>query len=311
MLTAEILANKIQDILGSQYKILIDHAFNRHYTRAVNTPYGNMPDVDFKKLDDFADLIIGVLSVNTGALPSTAYRLASGMYDLLFWVPVDINFADKSGQLIKPPEFNFYGDMERLIEAVKGKTFLIDGNKVVISVSEPFLQSANIDATAKYKRLTFKVSGNFSVSDEKVTTGGDITIRFQTGANKYTNLTEIYAFTIGSTTDANAVLDAASIPVNQSVSQAVRGVKFGISDAETPETAEAFAILKNKAFGNSAAISEWVITDTKKRNMIHIDVLKRGAVLASFWGTLSVQFAVSDKFGFGAYEVVVNDAGAE
>jgi hypothetical protein len=323
MLTAEILANYIQNVLGGKYRIEVDHAFNKSYTRAADTPFGRTREVDFEKLDGFGGLIIGVLSLNTGSLSNVTVRQVSGVYTIDFWVPVDVNKLDANGRPLKAPEFDFAADMERLIAAVRGKTLEVDGYKLNMTISEPTLLSSNIDKTADYDRMTFRISGNAGFSDAAITTGSDFAFRFGTGVNAYTELKGFYGLNIGANTDNDAAADAGYPTIEQTPARSVQALSFRVDDIVNPENAAIMNVFRDKVFKHAIAISPWIMQggdnpteeqeaanaeNFDRQNMLFTQIYKGGELLSEFWGALTASYQINGAAGFGVYDVALTNS---
>jgi len=292
MITVEFIQTQFQEILGRQYRVMGHHAFSRDFTNPVPTPMGWTQDIDYKAFDEHGDVIIAVINAQSSALTSVPFRLSNDMYTVDFWVPLDA--GDK---------FNFYKDMERLAEAVRSKKILLDGLQAFFTMSEPAPLSNTYDSSGSYKRLTFRISGNISLSDERVGTGSDIQVSVMIGGQErfFKDVTDL---DIVSNTEGNVIQLSNSPATKQDAAVIGQQIVFAVDDfGDSPE----MELIKRKAYSNNKIITPEA--EGANRLKILTKIYKKEILQNEFWGLLSVEYLAPGKTQFGKYRVSIVNGG--
>lgn len=275
MISAEIIQNKIQEILGEKYAVFANDAFNRNFTNPAMTPYGARLDINQQAFEDYADKIVAVVTATPITLFSVAYRLEQLNYRIDFWVPLDYVKRDADGVLLETPKFDFFADAESLRnQLISCRSLSAEGPltyKSFFTASEPQLISSAPERTGTYMRVVYQMSGAVSISDNALGTGSDIKIAFVAGGTEQ----DITNYT-------NLVVDS---------SETGNVATFEVDDISTGNAA--LTTLKTLAFNRYSA--------ARRR----IKIYKSGTAVSDFYATVKVQYLVTGLAAFGRYRVTL------
>lgn len=301
MTTMELLRDKLQALLGNQYAVFCNDAFERQFTTPMQTAYGAQLDVNYQAFDQYAETIVAVLTTQPLKLYDLPYRLEQDTYTLAFWVPIDTIKFDENGMPLEAPKFNFDSDLAALKAALQGGFELketADAQEVVyrafMTCSEPKLLSSVTEKTGAYERAVYQVSGTVSISAEALGLGKDIGIAFTIEGTDYpvTNPSNI---SISSSSQTNSILSQSVLDTKQEVAVKAQAVSFVVDDYVASGD-KAMELIEAKAFTNSAVT-------------VAVKLSKRGALMRSFTAVLSVDYSVAGASSFGSYVVTLVDMG--
>ena len=290
MTILEHLTDKLQAVLGRQYKVYPGGAFQRDFFKPVETPLGREYTVFHQAFDELSRTIPVVLTLAENNLTVVPFRLFNGTYMLQFWVPIDVNTPNK-----KAPAFRFHADMERL-RAALANTELSFGEDLrgFLTVSEEVF-SGQIENTGAYKRAVFNIAGNLSIAEKSVGVGGDVQIAFVVGDRELpvqaaTNLNINY------TIEPMAVQQDGELMPRQNATLQVHGVTFNVSDF---------------AGDPAAAFFEDCVFANKTNNNVAVRIYKNNVLRSEFKAVLSITYVAAGKAGYGTYAVGLTNTGNE
>lgn len=299
MTSIEFLTEILQEILGAQYMVRANHAFQQEFIKPMQTPYGTSYDVDYQAFAEHSDTIIAVVETRPLEASSAPYILENSTYTVSFWVPVDVIPA-------KPEEvarFDFNGDMEKLRSEVKNKALYRTENGVdyraFLSIGEPYLASTQAERSGAYMRVVMQVAGNISIAESAVRSGEEIRIVFVRGETEF-SVENPLNLSVGATTSANQIQAGDSVQAEQNVAIVAQAISFAVDDwTENP----ALAIIEEKAWKNTPVLSPDEEGDKKYKILTRL--YKGETLMREFWGILEAQYTVSGKTGYGRYTVNV------
>jgi hypothetical protein len=311
METTEILKNYFQSVLGGQYEIYSNVAFNDTFLRPKDTPYGTMLDINYDAFDRHSDSIVGVVQTVFSDLTNTPYELNTATYTLDLWVPLDADIKNAAGQYLKK-KFSFKEDAEKLKSEAAGQLIEIEEGekqlKMFLSMSEPYPLNGQIEKTGAYSRIVMRISGQVSLSAQDVGMGNDVKIEFlfrqsETEAN-YTayEITNFTNFSVGSS-DSGAVRQISSETTDEQRSASSgQTVAFMIDDYGAADN-KAVTLIRKKAWQNITELSETEPL-SGRRKMVRVRLSHElSGLTQTFWALMSVQYNVSGQAGFGKYTV--------
>lgn len=325
MTAAKYIAEKFKEILGTQYEVIAHHAFEVDYTERVKSPYGIAIDFNTAAFEAHKDKIIAVVETHYAALPNVSYALINDTYTVHFWVPVNYETPDnyalkgESGEVAPEPQlFTFDDDMARLAATLKNNKFEFtepmpqaDGTvkdallRAMLTVSEPALESNNVEKTGAFQRVVFKVSGNILIADKSLETGRDIKISvFNNG--KFNPVIDPIDISFGAGTDANGIQSTDKDMTEQDVAASNWQINFKVFGFRT-ETDPALMIFNKKAILNPQKLTPSA-SSRRLQKLIHIKVENAGQ-MRDVWGVLSVTITATGNTGIVRYDVSITDSG--
>lgn len=166
---AEKLLNKLQDQLGSNYKLMLDNAFAEEYTNKQSD------SVNWQAFEKDKDLIIGVLSLTNATYAVVPFISFATTYTLQFWLPVNVLKLDSNGELLETPKFNIFDDLEAMRIALNNKTNDFGEYRGQITFSEP-KKGTVLDIQSGTEKVVVTVTGSFDITDNGIY-GRDTTIK--------------------------------------------------------------------------------------------------------------------------------------
>lgn len=300
MTTTELVANKIQEILGERYDVKPFSFFARDYIKPMNTPYGKVYDIDYQVFEEMSRTVpVSVLVQETNPINSTMFY-RTGILTAHFYVPVDA-FGSDAG-------FDFFADYERLRNTLTdGRLAFVDETdadnikvyKAYFTLAEPTTDGA-VQSTGAYRRMLFTVQGNVTIADSAFRTGDEYDIAIFDGTQfvKFINPTNI---TVSRDEQGNAVQDEQTTAAQSPPVSRVHSVSFAISDVDNGAVnVIRDAVLKMPEIVVGNATSQ---TEAQKRE-VKVRLIENGdEVLCEFWALLSADYTVANRTSVGSFSV--------
>ena len=303
MIASEFISEKIQELLGENYKIFSNSHFNKNYTEARQIRDGEDIGYIRQHTSDYGTLrkkyVVGVLSLNNAIRSNTdAYYLTSG-YKIEFSVPRNIVKTDRDNNEIEINDFDFNEDIQQLINSVVNQTLSNGIYNIKMTMSEPSYITTEKDGEYNYDIM--QVSGSIIISD-RVVFGDSYSIEFFING-EYVQLDGINTFRETYNTDNNAIVKQNTTKVEQNLSEAGWVCTFSIDDIETIN--EARLLIYDIAHKNREIINQTGETEALKRK-IKVRIKNIHGLNHIFYAIISVNFSV-DRNGAGVYSVSLTD----
>lgn len=187
-------------------------------------------------------------------------------------------------------------------------SYVRTGYRAFLTMSEPVLISTATENSGAFKRLAYKITGNFSIMDWDINTGKDIkvSLSFKGSGGTYTeyffeNITE---FGLGENSDANAIQLSDILGTQQEVSANGQQFHFYIDDRGSGTL---ITLIRDKTFKHIETLNTYE-TDKDKIRKVLTKVYKGGTLMNTFWGILSQEYTVPGTTSIGRYHIgIVND----
>lgn len=300
MTTTELVANKIQEILGGNYNVKPYSFFARDYIKPMNTPYGKIYDIDYQAFEEMSRIVpVSVNFQETSPINSTTFY-RTGIITAQFYVPVDALGQDKG--------FNFFEDYEKLRNTLTdGRLAFIDEMsedniklyKAYFTLTEPITDGA-IQSTGAYRRMLFSVQGNLTLADSAFRTGDEYDVAIYNGKEfvKFDNITNL---SVSRDEQGNAVQQEQTTAAQTPPVSRVHSVSFVVSDMDN-EAVNIIrdAVLKMPEFIATNALAQ---TEAQKRE-VKVRLIENGdEVLAEFWALLSADYTVANRTSVGSFSI--------
>jgi hypothetical protein len=320
MNSVELFAQKIQSILGSQYKLLPYHQFINSFAKPIETPYGEAYTIDYQALKEDNDKIIAIAKLTPQSIPDLPYIAESYNFEITFSVPFGLNKVDENGTLLETPPFNFFADYDRLKAAVKDTKILFydEYNATTNTYAKTYKGRVALSPIPEYfakekNRILWLARGNFQISNTTVGTGDDVKVCFafkNGGAYVEYFFDNITGLNIGADTKASENQKEGNLGGEQDVSAINHGVSFAVDDV-VGSTDLAMQCVRDKAFKNLITLSGNETDDDlqkKVRTRIYKDIGGTNTLMLDFWASLSVEYRAASEAAYAAYVVtLVND----
>lgn len=309
MTTTELIANKIQEILGSKYQIKPFSLFANDYVKPLQTVYGTAYDINYQAFEELENAIpVSVNMQETSPINSDVFY-RTGILTLQFYVPIDA--LGKNGKA-----FCFFDDYERLRnELTRGKVTIFtykngDGTdvgqeeientyKAYFTLTEPTTDGMRHGSGA-YGRLNYTVQGNVTILDESLSTGDDVTVEIDTGTQfaEFNNVTNLV---ISRDEQGNAVQNQGTTELETLPASRVHTVSFIVYDTDEDSAVE---VLRNAVFGMEETVVEYsdAVTEWKKRET-KIRLKYKDRITDEFWALMSASYNVGGKTSVGSFNV--------
>jgi hypothetical protein len=348
MTLTEAIALKFQSILGKQYKVMPYHGFSQKYTKAVNTPYGPMYDINYQAFDELAEIIPACVQVQELSLVSTPYTCKSCSYSVKFWAPLDYIKTDKDGQIVETPKFDLFGDCANLYSSLVGSEIPFYLEDLTIT---DYATSAGFPATGEADKI-------YRAANTGLYYIWSGTAYVRTGCKAYISMAEPQllsttpessgaykrlvwevkgdisisdiALGTGNSIKVALVIDGVE-DAFENISEFVLGATSDANAVQLSSTATskqdtavigqqvtfyvqdydtgaAFQLIRDKAWKNPEEISS-TATLAKNKRKVFAKLYKDNTLMSSFWAVLSVQYTANDKASFGKYQVGLVNGG--
>ena len=311
MKTSEILSQKIQTLLGSNYHIFSDTHFNRNYTEArevregENIGYARFTTAEYGKFRK--DKVVGILSVTNFDRANSNVMYVDADFKIEFSVPRNVVKTTKNNEVLSEPSFNFDDDIETLINAVTNKNiqFTIPAGQSTITyngrinIDEPtFLMT---EGDGEYQYDIYSVIGTADITDNAYFGSGYKVELYLSGA--YVELDDINSFTTQMNEDANAILKSGKIKTEKNVGQSNWVCTVSIDDYVSTNAARQFiysCVHTNKEILNATATNEAL----KRKQRVRITT-PHGYV-HTFNSIMTIDFGTTEN-GVGSYAISFTD----
>lgn len=291
----DLICNKFQSILGSNYLIYSDTFFNDNFTEAreVRT---NTNDLGYEVLANNSYLnlrknkIIGILSLDNATQENADNFYMSSTYNIDFSVPVNAS--------IKHP---FYADIDSLITSTLNQKITLDTTYYSkMTVSKPKYIGIEKDGELTYKIM--RVSGTISVTD-KYLFGSDYSISLYIGS-EYVAINGINNLSVEFNATGNSIPIYNTTKTQQNLAQTGWNISFNIDDFTSTNTARNF--IYNIVHKNNEILNSSGSTDYGKRRIKVKYISPYYATGYEFYGFLTVHFS-TERNGVGNYAVGITN----
>lgn len=298
MMAAEMLALKFQELLGKQYKIFPNDAFSDKYTTVVKTELGQQLEVSKQAFEDNKGKIIGIVEVPNATRANVDFYLMNANYSVNFWVPVNFIKRDPNGILLESPKFNFYGDVEKLINKITNEHIdFFDDKYGRMTISEPRL-SGNIENTGTGKRKVVSVSGVATITDKGIF-GADTEYLLEVVKGEWVALEDVSTNNTRGNTESNHKSIAGSLEPEFDITQETQSLILTISDYNTDNLA--YRKIKDAIYHNNKIFSPWQKTKSEK-GKLHVRLVRKNEPDFEFWAVPEITYSTS-KNGVGTFTV--------
>ena len=299
---SDILSAKIEDLLGSGYKIFPISHFNKNYTEARqyvegdNISYFRYYNSDYGKFRK--DKVIGIVTISNAIRNnSNAYYLSSS-YTIDFSVPRNIVKTDKDGVELEET-FDFNSDIDTLISTITNQKIAFDTTySGKMTMSEPSYVSTETDGEFSYDIM--RVSGSVVITDS-ARFGSDYVVEMLINGEYY-ELDDINNFTEILSTDNNAIVKSAKTRVEQDLAQSGWTCAVTIDDYQStnPARQKIYEIVHL----NQEIVNPSGSTEALKRKVTTRITTPSGVHL--FNAVVNVTF-VASRNGVGNYNISFTD----
>jgi len=326
MIVSQLLADKIQSILGAQYKVVPFHIYIDSYAKPNETQYGEVYTIDYQAFKEDRDIIPVIVKTTPLAISSLPYVAKACNYEITFSVPLNVIERDENGAVLNTPEFDFFGDYNSLQAAVNNTKLTFNDEydedtdtylktyKGHMSISEPEFGGKEID---KSDRILWIVKGNIDISDTTIGMGEDVQIKlaFKNTSSVYVeyafdNITDL---TVSSDLNANENQFSESLGAEKEISTKSQGISFTVDDVITA-TDLAMQCVRNKAFVNSDILSANE-TDVRLQKKVRVKVYKYDynlatpayALIKDFWAVMTSEYIAASETSYASYKVSLSN----
>lgn len=299
---SDILSAKIEDLLGSGYKIFPISHFNKNYTEARqyiegdNISYFRYYNSDYGKFRK--NKVVGIVTISNAIRNnSNAYYLSSS-YTIDFSVPRNMVKTDKDGVILEET-FDFNSDIDDLISTITNQKIAFDTTySGKMTMSEPSFVTTEKDGELSYDIM--RVSGSIVITDS-ARFGSDYKVEMLINGEYY-ELDDINNFTEILSTDNNAIVKSDKTRVEQDLAQSGWTCAVTIDDYQStnPARQKIYEIVHLNqeivnASGSTEALKRKVMTRITTPSGVHL-----------FNAVVNVTF-VASRNGVGNYNVSFTD----
>lgn len=297
-----MIIEKLQELLGSQYVVRNNDAFNRSFTTPLTTPYGVQFDINEQAFEEYENKIIVVYKSTPVTLFNLPYEMRQENYTLSFWVPINYVKYDKFGRLIEQPQYNFFKDIKELKTALTSGEIDLGDNRAFFSMSLPQLVSST-EKTGNHDRVVYQVTGNMSLADRDLATGSDTQVFFILNDTEYEieNISDLH---ISAVTESNAIYEQGNLETRQEVAFIGQSLSFTVDDYSSNE---ALNLIRDKTFKNLEKLNNE--SSLERQDKVKVKLKHKGEDMITFWATLNTDYFVGNKAGFGKYNVSLFNTG--
>lgn len=311
MRVSELISNKIETLLGSNYKLFPISRFNRNYTEArefkdgENVGYYKTYNSDYGTLRK--DKVIGIVSLNNAIRNNSASYYLSASYKIEFSVPRNIELKDKYDNYIQPKPFDFEQDIEDLIGSILNQKIALDETySAKMTMSEPTYVAVETDGEFTYEIL--QVNGNIIVTD-KAQFGSDYHVEMLINDNgySYVELDDVNEFNEIMNNNGNAISKQNKVKVEQNVAQSTWVCTCSIDDFETDNKAR--KKIYNIVHENIEIVNPNGSTENLKRKQM-VKITTPHGNIHLFNAIVDIDFHTT-KNGNGSYDISFTDDNKE
>lgn len=304
MNTSEIISNKIEQLLGDNYKVFPISHFNKNFTEAReciengNIGYVRLPNSDYGTFRK--NRVVGVLTLGTPSRANADIFYLSSTYNIDFSVPRNIEVTNKYGDLTKENAFNFNEDIDALINTtINNNIEFEDDYKGRITISEPTYLLNETDGEFTYDIM--RVTGQIVISD-KASFGGDYKVEFNIDG-EYVELDSVNSYNEVLTTDGNAIARQGQAKIEQNLAQSGWACTFSIDDylSENKARLKLYDIIHN----NLEIINPNADSEALKRKLPVRTTTPSGSS-REFNAIVGITFSTT-RNGVGTYDISLTD----
>lgn len=322
MTATELIANKIQEILGAKYLVKPYALFARDYIQPYNTPYGKTYDINYQAFEEMQNTIpVSVLFQESTPINSDLYY-RTGIFTVQFFVPVDA--VSKKGAVA------FFDDYEHLrIELTNGRIvlsaelvnkgaeerpeYVSEWYKSYFTLGEPTTDGA-IQSTGAYRRMVFTATGNATIVDKRFGTGDDYEITMFDDGGYTRSFKNITNLVISRDEQGNAVQNEGTTATRQPPVSRVHTISFTVNDTDD----DAVKVVRNAVFKMGEFPVDYEDTglnqapnEQESREYL-ISLVYKGIAgdanddqqLSTFFATMSATYTAPSTTSVGAFNVV-------
>lgn len=307
MTTTELVANKIQEILGGRYEVKAFSFFARDYIAPMTTPYGTLYDIKYQAFEQMQDIIPVSVNVQETSPINSPLFYRTGIVTVQFYVPV--NALGKSGSI------DFFADFEHLRkELTDGRVLLLGDLKdtdsdtseyndyiAYFTLAEPSTNGA-VQNTGAFNRMVFISQGNVTITDNNFKTGDDYQVAIHDGENwqAFSNITNL---NISRDTQGNSVQGTNTTNVQSPPVSRVHTLSFSVADTDDP----AVDIIRKAVFQMPEIIVENsnATTEAQAREVLVRLSESFGDGNIEFWAVLTADYTVANKSSVGNFTVTL------
>ena len=309
MTKIELLANKIQEMLGNKYAIFPIYHFRKNYTEAKQViengnvgyaVYTNSQYGDFRK-----NKIVGILQIENPSRSNVNFYHLTGSYKIEFSVPRNIWKTNKNGQLIEPIPFDFQNEIETFANSVINSTITVSSSlRCKMTMGEALYITTETDGEFEYDIM--RVSGQI-VLTSGAKFGSDYTVEFKVGStgDGYVALDDIISYSESNDVNSNAIQKQGKMKTEQNPVQSGWVATVQIDDITTTNLARTF--IYGVIHNNTEEINP-TGTSKKLKREIPVRITSPHGQTHSFNAIMSIDFR-STSNGTGTYVVTLTDDG--
>lgn len=301
---SKIISEKIEELLGDNYKVFPVSHFNKNYTEAREIREGENVSYIRQTTTKYGEFrknkIVGVLTLVSPSRSNVDGFYLSTNYQIEFSVPRNIEKTNKYDVLIEDKPFNFEQDIETLINTtINSKVDYSDEYKGKITISEPSYLLTETDGEFYYDIM--QISGTIIVSDN-ATFGSDYKVCIKID-NDYVELDGVNTYAEVLSTDANAIVKQGKAKLEQNTSQMGWVCTFSIDDIETNNVArqKLYDIIHN----NIEIVNNNGTTEALKRKL-PVKIISPSGNEHTFNAIVGISFATTLN-GVGSYNISFTD----
>lgn len=305
MVTAELLAVKLQESLGKRYKIFANDAFNDKFTTTVSNEYmGQQLAVQKSAFEKFKGVIVGVVDAPNATRSNVDFYLINANYTVTFWVPVNFVKRDEDGALIETPKFNFYGDIETFADDITNKQIEFYGGLYGrMTISEPRLAAGGLEDTGSGKRKLMSVTGAVTITDKGVF-GADKDYYFETAEGVWTKLEGVSAIDERTKVEQYSASLESKIDTEFYIEQ--KGHTRALVVANSYSDNAALRLIKDAVFHNKAVLSPFA--EKANQHKIHVTTRQKNEPDYVFWAIPEITYTAPAN-SIGTFSISLLDDG--
>lgn len=312
MTAVELIANKFQNLLGGQYKIIPMAQLETDYTKAEEVVEGDNHGFITRYTSKFTQLrakkIIGILNLQNPVRANADFYYITTNYTIEFSVPTNVvktkEYKDGNDVKVrKETKFNFFNDIENAINEIVNKKIMFGTKYGKMTISEPIYKGKETDGENEY--TIYIVSGVIVISDKAVF-GGEYEIKFLIG-DEYVKIDDVNTYNENNDNSNNAIMKQGKTKVEQNLSQLGWVATFSIDDKISNNLAR--KLIYNIIHENREIINKYADTEAKKHKIM-VKIISPHGNVHLFYAILSIGFGTNQN-GVGVYIISLTDDNKE
>lgn len=312
MTAVELIANKFQNLLGGQYKIIPMAQLETDYTTAEEVVEGDNHGFITRYTSKFTQLrakkIIGILNLQNPVRANADFYYITTNYTIEFSVPTNVvktkEYKDGNDVKVrKETKFDFFNDIENAINEIVNKKIMFGTKYGKMTISEPIYKGKETDG--ENECTIYIVSGVIVISDKAVF-GGEYEIKFLIG-DEYVKIDDVNTYNENNDNSNNAIMKQGKTKVEQNLSQLGWVATFSIDDKISNNLAR--KLIYDIIHENREIINKYADTEAKEHKIM-VKIISPHGNVHLFYAILSIGFGTNQN-GVGVYTISLTDDNKE